>query len=222
MINGHGFDYLQQAPASGGKPKGLVVLLHGVGSNGADLLGLAPYWAPLLPDVEFVSPNAPQPCDMAPHGFQWFSLQNRDPHVLAAGVAATAPQLDAFLDGLLAERGLGDESLALVGFSQGTMMSLYTAPRRARQMAAVVGFSGALRGDLSGVVRSRPPTLLVHGTDDGIVPYEAMAVSEKALAAAGVPVETLTCPGVGHTIDQAGLAAGGRFLARHLAAPAGA
>jgi phospholipase/carboxylesterase len=203
-----------QKPLSGGKPKKIVLLLHGVGADGNDLIALAPVWARLLPDAEFVSPNAPFPCDMAPYGYQWFSLQDRSPEAILAGVRAAAPILDGFIDDLLAARGLAEKDLALVGFSQGTMMSLYTALRRERAVAGILGFSGALVGPeaLPAEIRSRPRVLLVHGDADPIVPYQALAMAERSLKAAGVPVETLTCPGVEHDIDEAGLRAGAAFL----------
>src|ERR1700760_4311120 len=131
-------------PASGGPAKQLVILLHGLGADGNDLIGLAPYWAPLLPDAEFVSPNAPFPCDMAPYGYQWFSAQDRSPAAVLAGVRAAAPMLDTFIDESLAERGLGDADRALVGFSKGTMMSLFAGLRRAQPTAGILGFSGRL------------------------------------------------------------------------------
>ena len=201
-------------PAAGGKPKQLVILLHGLGADGNDLIGLAPYWAPLLPDAEFVSPNAPFPCDMAPHGYQWFSAQDRSPAAVLAGVRAAAPMLDAFIDEALAERGLSDADLALVGFSQGTMMSLFVGLRRAQPAAGILGFSGRLLAPelLASELRSRPRVLLVHGTEDPLVPYASLAAAEAALKEAGVPVETLTCPGIGHSIDESGLRRGGMFL----------
>lgn len=205
-------------PAAGGKPQSLVLLLHGLGADGNDLISLAPYWAKLLPHTEFVSPHAPFPCDMAPYGRQWFSLQDRSPNMILAGVKAAAPILDAFIDAELAKRGLTDDKLALVGFSQGTMMSLYVAPRRARTPAAVVGYSGALVGAESLVteVKSRPPVLLVHGDADPIVPFQAMAAAASGLRAAGLTVETLPRPGLPHSIDDEGLIRGGRFIAEHL------
>jgi phospholipase/carboxylesterase len=205
-------------PASGGKPKQLVVLLHGVGADGNDLIGLAPYWAPALPDAEFVSPDAPFPCDMAPYGRQWFSLQNRSAEAILAGVRAAAPILDAFLDDALAQRGLDPSKLALVGFSQGTMMSLYVGPRRAKALAGIVGYSGALIGaeTLAENIRTRPPVLLVHGDADEIVPPQAFPLAVAGLRSAGVAVEELICPGVGHSIDEAGLRRGGEFLRRVL------
>jgi len=178
------------------------------------LIGLAPYWAPLLPTAEFLSPNAPFPCDMAPYGYQWFSSQDRSPAAVLAGVRAAAPFLDAFIDNALDERGLDDGDLALVGFSQGTMMSIFVGLRRAKPSAGIVGFSGRLLAPelLASEMRSRPRTLLVHGTDDPLVPYDSLAAAETALTHAGVPVETLTCPGVGHSIDENGLRRGGSFL----------
>ena len=201
-------------PASGGKPSRLVILLHGLGADGNDLIGLAPYWAPLLPTAEFLSPNAPFPCDMVPSGYQWFSSQDRSPAAVLAGVRAAAPFLDAFIDDALAERGLVDADLALVGFSQGTMMSLYIGLRRSDPVAGIVGFSGRLLAPelLADELRSRPRTLLVHGTDDALVPYESLAAAEASLRNIGVSVETLTCAGIGHSIDQNGLRRGGSFL----------
>ena len=201
-------------PAAGGRPSRLVILLHGLGADGNDLIGLASYWASLLPTSEFLSPNAPFPCDMAPYGYQWFSAQDRSPEAVLAGVRAAAPSLDAFIDDALEKRGLDDGDLALVGFSQGTMMSLFVGLRRIKPVAGIVGFSGRLLAPdlLANELRSRPRTLLVHGTDDPLVPYESLAVAEKALTAAGVPVETMTRPGIGHSIDEDGLRRGGSFL----------
>jgi phospholipase/carboxylesterase len=201
-------------PASGGRPRRLVVLLHGLGADGNDLIGLAPYWAPLLPEAEFLSPNAPFPCDMAPYGYQWFSSRDRNPPAILAGVRAAAPLLDAFLDEALAERELGAGDLALVGFSQGTMMSLFVGLRRAQPVAGILGYSGRLLAPelLKDELCSRPPILLVHGTEDPLVSYQSLAAAESALKAADVPTETLTCPGVGHAIDENGLRRGGQFL----------
>jgi phospholipase/carboxylesterase len=205
-------------PASGGKPRRLVILLHGLGADGNDLIGLASYWARLLPDAEFLSPNAPFPCDMAPYGYQWFSSQDRSPEAVLGGVRAAAPILDAFIDEALEQRGLGSGELALVGFSQGTMMSLFAGLRRAEPVAGIVGFSGRLLAPelVASELRSRPPVLLVHGTEDPLVPYSSLAAAETTLKAAGVPVETVTSVGIGHSIDDQGLRRGGQFLKKVL------
>jgi phospholipase/carboxylesterase len=206
-------------PHRGGKPKSVVVLLHGLGADGNDLISLAPYWAPLLPETEFLSPNAPFPCDMAPYGYQWFSFQQRTPEAVLAGVRAAAPFLDGFLDQTLAARGLDESRLALVGFSQGTMMSLHVGLRRAKAVAGIVGYSGRLIGEdvLAAELRSKPPVLLMHGTADEIVPFESLPLAEKELTAHGVPVTTVRRPGLGHSIDEIELAKAGEFLKRVLA-----
>jgi phospholipase/carboxylesterase len=206
-------------PRAGGKPKSLVVLLHGLGSDGNDLISLAPYWAPLLPETEFLAPHAPFPCDMAPFGYQWFSFQERTPTAVLAGVRAAAPFLDAFLDEALVARGLDASRLVLVGFSQGTMMSLHVGLRRARPVAGIVGYSGRLIAEetLADELRSKPPVLLMHGTADEIVPFESLALAEASLKALGVPVTTVSRPGLGHSIDEIELAKGGEFLSTVLA-----
>jgi len=208
-------------PVSGGKPRRLVILLHGLGADGNDLIGLQQYWGRLVPEAEFVSPNAPFPCDMAPYGYQWFSAQDRSPPAVLAGVRAAAPSIDAFIDDELAKRGLEASDAALVGFSQGTMMSLFVGLRREKPLAGILGYSGRLIAPdlLASELRSRPPVLLVHGTDDPLVPFESLAAAEAGLQRAGVPVETLACVGVPHSIDPEGLERGGRFLREALSAP---
>jgi len=205
-------------PVAGGRPRSLVILLHGLGADGDDLIQLAGFWGEALPTTEFISPHAPFPCDMAPYGRQWFSLQDRDPHAILAGVAAAAPILNGFIDASLEARGLTDSALALVGFSQGTMMSLFVAPRRAAAIAGVVGFSGALIGAdrLAGEVVSRPPVLLIHGDADPVVPFAAMATADAALRGAGIAVTTERRPGLQHAIDEVGLAKAGAFLVSRL------
>src|SRR5579862_2287656 len=179
-------------PVAGGTPRHLVILLHGLGADGNDLIGLQEYWGRLLPEAAFVAPNAPFPCDGAPYGYQWFSVQNRTPSAVLGGVRAAAPLLDAFIDDELQKRGLEEKDAALLGFSQGTMMALFVGLRRAKSLAGILGYSGRLIAAdlLPSELRSRPPVLLVHGTADPLVPFESLAAAETALNAAGVPVET--------------------------------
>lgn len=207
-----------RAPASGGKATSLVVLLHGLGADGQDLIDLAQHLGPLLPDTAFVAPNAPERCDMSPYGYQWFSLQDRTPGVLAAGVDRSAPVLAQFIEGELAQRGLDARRLALVGFSQGTMMSLHVGPRLDPGPAAIVGFSGRLIAPerLAAEKRSTPPILLIHGDADQVVPFQSMAAAVAELGAAGIPADSLRRPGLGHGIDGPGLGAAAQFLAKHL------
>ena len=201
-------------PAAGGPPRQLVVLLHGVGADGHDLIELAPLLARDLPHARFVAPDGPQPCDMAPYGRQWFSLQERRPAAMLAGLTRTVPLVDAFLDEELRQAGLDDGALALVGFSQGTMTALHVGPRRARAPAAILGFSGALLGAdvLAAEARQRPPVMLVHGDADDVVPVEALFDAVAGLQGAEIPVQWIMRPGLPHSIDPEGIAAGGRFL----------
>jgi len=203
-----------------GASDALVVLLHGLGADGNDLISLAPLLARALPQAAFVSPNAPFPCDMAPFGFQWFSFQSRGADDILAGVEHAAPILEAFLDAELARRNIAPQRLALLGFSQGTMMALHVGLRRAVAPAAIVGFSGALIAPerLAQEIRARPPVTLVHGNADPVVPHGALAAAEAALAAYGVPVESTTRPGLGHGIDEVGIGLASRALVAVLGA----
>ncbi len=206
-------------PASGGPPRSVLILLHGYGSNGDDLIGLAPYWRAALPDTVFLSPNAPQPCPGAPGGYQWWSLASLDTRSRAAGVRQAAPVVDAFIDEVLARYGLTEDRLALVGFSQGTMTALHVGPRRARQLAGIVGYSGMLADPDAPAAEllTRPPILLVHGDADPMVPVAALHAARTALEPHGFEVSAHIRPGLPHSIDEAGLRLGGAFLGRVLA-----
>ena len=206
------------APASGKDPRSLVILLHGYGSNGADLMGLVPFWRESLPDTVFMAPNAPQPCPGAPGGYQWWALTDFGRESRAAGVRQAAPLVNAFIDMHRAAYDLPNRQVALVGFSQGTMMALHVAPRRPEVLAGVVGYSGMLADPeaLQAEVVTRPPLLLVHGEADPMVPFAAMGQAQAACEALGLDVATHACPGLGHSIDEPGLRLGGEFLVRVL------
>ena len=197
----------------------MVILLHGYGSNGDDLISLAPYWRGALPDTVFLSPNAPPPCPGAPGGRQWWPLTDFSPNARAAGVRTAAPVLDAYIDHQLAAHGLPEDRLALVGFSQGTMVALHVGPRRARQLAAIVGYSGMLADpeSLAAEARSKPPILLVHGDADPMVPVAALHRAAAELEPLGFAVTTHVSRGLGHSIDEPGLRLGAQLLSRVLA-----
>lgn len=210
----------RRGPAAG-PAKSLVVFLHGYGADGADLLGLADPLAPHLPHSVFVAPDAPERCAGNPFGFQWFPipwLDGSSEAAAAAGMARAAEDLGAFLDARLADEGLEDAALALVGFSQGTMMALQVAPRRRAPCAAVVGFSGRLIAPerLAGELAVRPPVLLVHGDADEVVPPAALPEAADALSRAGIDTWTHVSRGVGHGIAPDGLSAALGFLVDRL------
>ena len=208
-------------PVSGGTPKQLVILCHGVGSDGQDLIDLARYYQKVLPDAKFISPDAPFAYDMAPSGYQWFSLQDMSPRAHLAGTQQAAPILDDFIDAQLVTNGLTESELALVGFSQGTMMCLYVGLRRELQIAGIIGYSGALvdKELLAAEIKSRPPVLLVHGDADEVVPPMALSASVAGLKAAGVAVKHEMRPELGHGLDDRGIMVGMEFLADSFSVP---
>ena len=206
-----------------GTARQLVVFLHGYGADGNDLIDIGRAWQGLLPDAAFVSPHAPHPCGQAPMGREWFPLTFRDPDERWTGVNEAAPGLNTFLDAELKRRNLPPSALALVGFSQGTMMALHVGLRRAVAPMAIVGYSGMLvvpeaadPDRFAGEIRSRPPVLLVHGDSDQRIPVQALMHAAQGLAALEVPVEWHISEGVAHGIDQEGLRQGGEFIASRL------
>ncbi len=206
-------------PADGGPPRKLVILLHGVGADGNDLIGLAPYFQHILPDALFVSPNAPYAFDMAPFGYQWFSLQDLQPDTRLRGTQAAAPILDAYIDSLLTAHGLSEDKLVLVGFSQGAMMALHVGLRRTTQLAGIVSYSGMLAGDqalLASEIKSRPPVSMTHGAEDPVLPVQALPIAVAALKSVGIEVESHVRPGLGHGLDEDCVYLGMDFLKRVL------
>ncbi len=207
------------APVSGAKPQQLVIMLHGIGSDGDDLIGLAPYFQKILPEALFISPHAPFAFDMAPPGIQsghqWFSFQDDSAAAVLAGAQGAAPILDAFIDAQLTAAGLADDKLALIGFSQGTMMALHVGLRRGNPIAGILGYSGMLVAPelLAESIKSRPPVYLVHGDADEVVPSAALPEAVAGLETVGVDVKFHSCPGLGHGLDDDGINHGMEFMA---------
>jgi phospholipase/carboxylesterase len=210
-------------PRSRGAARQLVVLLHGYGADGNDLIELGRAWQELLPDAAFVAPHAPERCAQSAAGRQWFSLTFRDPNERWSGVIKAAPLIERFIAEELKRNSLPAGALALVGFSQGTMLALHAGLRRATGPAAIVGYSGlfvlpngAAPEAIAGEIKCRPPVLLVHGDGDDLIPAQALLLSAQYLAALDIPTEWHMSAGLGHGIDEEGLRHGGAFLARQL------
>jgi phospholipase/carboxylesterase len=204
-----------------GAARQLIVFLHGYGADGKDLIDIGRAWQPLLPHAAFVSPHAADPCSQSPTGRQWFPLAGGDPNERWTGANKAAPGLERFLDAELTRRNLPPSALALVGFSQGTMMALHVGLRRSTAPLAIVGYSGLLvtpsnldPDKFAAEIKSRPPILLIHGDRDDRIPVQAMFQAADMLAALEVPVEWHLSAGIGHGIDPEGLRHGGEFLVR--------
>lgn len=204
----------QRVCKSGSSPKKLVVLLHGYGANGENLIDLADMWAASLPEVEFHAPNAPESCESVPFGYQWFGLKDFSPFNMRAGLDKAAPLLKAYLEDLLRTRHLKSSDLILVGFSQGTMIALemmFHLPG----LRGTLGYSGAFYPPAAPLnLVSKPDVFLVHGTADMVVPYPMMMEGANQLQRLGLTPKTHTCHGLGHSIDLEGISLGGQFLTR--------
>ncbi|MGH6878853.1 MAG: alpha/beta hydrolase [Rhizomicrobium sp.] len=200
-------------PPARGSASHLVVLCHGYGADGNDLIGLAPHWQRFLPTVAFAAPNGPERCTGA--GYQWFPISRLDPQEVRRGVEAAAAALDAFLDAELKRLGLPPERLMLAGFSQGTMMSLHVGLRRPVKPTAILGYSGMLAAveSLPEFGIDGPPILLVHGDADTMIPHEVLFAAAGALGRAGALLQWHISKGVGHSIDPEGLLLGAAFFA---------
>ncbi|MCI5060558.1 MAG: phospholipase [Alphaproteobacteria bacterium] len=208
------FNIYTQKPHSGGTPKQAVLLLHGYGSNGRDLISLAPYWQSAIPDAVFVSPDAPFPCEIG-MGYQWFSLGAYTAQALLEGSKMAHPLLDQLISQVLEQYGLDESELALVGFSQGTMMALYTGLRRSQPLAGILGYSGALAGAEElpeGPDIARPPIRLIHGEADSVVTIDRYHDAVQKLGDLGYKISGHTTPGLEHSIDGQGIESGSKFL----------
>ncbi len=218
--------------AQNSKARSLVIFLHGFGADGQDLIGLAPLFAQQLPHTAFHSPDGPQPCEISPFGRQWFSLAQYDPDYLrrepatqaeafeamSPGAKEAAPLLDAYIHALINHYGLTPERVALVGFSQGTMMALHTGLRQETPFAAIVGFSGALVGSstLQKELSSPCPVMLIHGEVDDMLPVHAVELAQTSLQKVGITPQVIKRPGLPHAIDETGAQQAAFFLKQQL------
>jgi len=208
------------APASG-QADSMVIFVHGYGANGADLLDLATPLAGHLPNTVFIAPDAPEPCLNNPMGFQWFAIPRLDGSTeeeMREGFARASDVLQQFIDARLAEEAVTPERLVLVGFSQGSMMSLHVAPRRLDAIAGVIAFSGRLIAPerLEKETLSRPPVLLVHGDQDQMVPFDEMGLAGNALVANGFETFGHVMKDTGHGISPDGVSVALSFLRNRL------
>ncbi len=210
---------MQRILPKSGTAKQLIVFLHGYGADGRDLIDIGHNWQTRLPYAAFISPDAPEQCGMSPVGRQWFELSMRNPDERWRGVNHAEAKLHTVLDTELANLDLTDADLALVGFSQGTMMALHVGLRRKKAPACIVGYSGALvmpkNRSFDDFTLVNPAVLLIHGDQDEVIPISALQDSEEALKLLDIDCQTHVSKGIGHGIDNVGLELGVQFLEKH-------
>jgi phospholipase/carboxylesterase len=208
----------ERVEAASGETLSAVVLLHGYGANGRDLIGLAEPLAEHMPDTLFLSPDAPEACVGSPMGLQWCPIpwiDGSSEEMARQGFLRAQEDLQAFLDGTMVDEDLLPEQVMILGFSQGAMMALHAAPRREDPVAGIVAFSGRLLDPelLADEAVSRPPVLLVHGDRDDVVPIQALPEAARALEAAGwTEVYAHVMKGSGHGIAPDGLSVALAFM----------
>ena len=200
-----------------GVDSSLVIFLHGYGANGNDLLGLADQLSEHLPDTVFLAPDAPETCSVNPGGFQWFPIPWIDGSTeeeSERGLLRATEDLQMFIKQSMEEEGLSEAETILIGFSQGTMMALHVGPRMVDSILGIIGFSGRILNPESLLedCKSKPPTLLIHGDQDDVVPFSSLSTAESTLQECGFEVETHVMEGTGHGISPDGLLACLNFI----------
>jgi phospholipase/carboxylesterase len=194
-------------PRSGKKPKKLIILLHGLGADGNNLMDIAGVLNRFIPDTYFICPDAPHPYYQGMAGYQWLnSIRSATYEDTISQLNVVEKTLNDFIDKQLERFGLNESDLSVIGFSQGTIVSLHSLVRRKKPVSLVVGFSGALVGPelLTEEVVSKPPILLIHGEEDDILPVERMHEAHEALNKQGFDVEKYAYPNLAHSIGQEG------------------
>lgn len=208
---------VSKKPLNNEEIKQVVIIVHGLGDSAEGIISLGQAMMPALPNTEIVACDAPFPCEFSPFGYQWFSPDDWSSNVVLEGVKKAQIHLDEFIDHIIETRGLPAEKVALLGFSQGTMMSLYVGPRRKEQLACILGYSGALIGGdtLAKERKSSPAIFLAHGEQDDVVPFANMNNALVGIRDANMNVSALACPNLGHSVDDNGLMEGIKFLRNH-------
>ncbi len=211
----------QRKDAKSGQADSLVIFLHGYGADGNDLLGLSDVLADHLPNTVFMAPNAPDRCTNNPMGYQWFPIPHMDGssmEMARQGQLASRKLLNEWLDEVAISEGINADRTIIIGFSQGTMMALDVIPRRADEIAGIVGISGRLLEPkkLASEGVSKPPIMLIHGDMDNVVPPASMPEAADALSKAGFEVYTHVSKGTAHGIAQDGLGVALQFILKQL------
>jgi phospholipase/carboxylesterase len=198
------------------KPDSIVLMLHGYGANGEDLISIADVWGPSLPNTLFISPNALEVCEENPFGFQWFSLRDRSHKAMLAGLRDASKEVVDLVYQVCTTYDVPLERVVLMGFSQGAMLSLYTTCYVLPGLAGVLAYSGAFFQDEDAPLLTPAPIQLIHGEEDLAVPMEGSKQAHQHLSSRGHPVDLQLLSYLEHGIDTRGLKIGQEFLDKML------
>ena len=206
------------SPLSKNKPRQIVVLCHGYGGGGKDISALAINWQRFLPDAIFLCPNAPEVCAVNPQGYQWFDLTSEKEEIILEKSLIAEEKLSTFLDQVFNNFQLEPTNLALVGFSQGCMMSIQTGLKKTKRINCILGYSGKVinQKHLSNNINSKPKIFLMHGENDTIVPPTHLLEAKEYLKKCGLKIKTKLFKNCEHRIPVEGSSLGLGFLKKNL------
>lgn len=208
-------DFIEEAPFNGKAPKKIMIFLHGYASNKEDLFTLKDSFLDVLPDTQFISVDAPHECEFGGDGRQWFSLKSMDIIHIMQEMKEHYKILNEFITAQIKRFNLQAKDVILVGFSQGSMMALYASLRYPEKLFAIISFSGVLADNptnLGNELKSNQNILLIHGSDDKIVPYEYLYRTEKLLRSFDINFTSYTCFGLEHQISLEGISKAREYL----------
>ena len=200
------------------KPEKIIVLCHGYGGDGKDISALALNWQRFLPETIFLCPNAPEICSVNPQGYQWFDLSSEKEEAILEKSLEAEKKLSIFLDQVLDNYQLKPKDLALVGFSQGCMMSLQVGLKKKEKINCLIGYSGKIinQKHLSKNIISKPKIFLMHGENDTIVSPTYLLEAKEYLNNQGIKIKTKLFKNCEHRIPVEGSSLGLTFLTKNL------
>ena len=206
------------SPLSKNKPRQIVVLCHGYGGDGKNISALAINWQHFLPDAIFLCPNAPEVCTDNPQGYQWFDMTSEKEEMMFEKSLAAEEKLNTFLDQVVNNFQLESSNLALVGFSQGCMMSIQAGLKRKEQINCIIGYSGKVinQKHLLENINSKPKIFLMHGANDTIVSPTHLLEAKEYLKKCGLKIKTKLFKNCEHNIPVEGISLGLAFLKKNL------
>ena len=206
------------SPLSKNKPQQVIVLCHGYGGDGKDISTLAINWQRFLPEAIFLCPNAPEICAVNPQGYQWFDLSSDKEELILEKSLVAEEKLNTFIDQILNNFQLEPNNLALVGFSQGCMMSIQIALKKKKQISCLIGYSGKVinQKHLSDNIHSKPKIFLMHGANDTLVPPTHLLEAKEYLVKHGLKIKTKMFKDCEHRIPVEGVSLGLGFLKKNL------